>query len=140
MNRHRISQDSIFALCLSHVQLIEGTIQKNKINHKSLKIYKLSLSSKPNKIKHYVYISNAAGKYTCSPSNANPVSVNVHILNGKSNKFIWQKKSSNKLLMWVLYLTVGEHPAAIQKGTSIKLHYFILLVALLNLLTSIYNR
>ncbi|XP_021702584.1 T-lymphocyte activation antigen CD86 [Aedes aegypti] len=41
-----------------------------------------------------------SGKYTCSPSTANPITVNVHVLN-------------------------GEHPAAIQSGQSLHSNLFL---------------
>lgn len=34
-------------------------------------------------------IQSDSGVYTCDPSNANPTSVRVHILNGKSFKYIF---------------------------------------------------
>lgn len=68
-----------------------------------------------------------SGKYTCSPTHANPQTVNVHVLNGNNYRVLSSFKSHYKFVRvskryyistnTLLYLLAGEEPAAIQRGS-----------------------
>lgn len=49
-----------------------------------------------------------SGKYSCTPSNANPYTVNVHILNGNLSTSCYKKEKIT------FFLNPGETPAAMQ--------------------------
>lgn len=59
-----------------------------------------------------------SGKYTCSPSHANPISINVHVLNGK----YFYSLSIYKYILYIIYHIVMIHPY----NNLIHIHNFIL--------------
>lgn len=85
-----------------------------------------------------------SGKYTCAPSNANPVTVNVHILNGmyvvirilRARRSAWDAfhsvydlcifEGNNVVVpnnLQRLNPQTGEHPAAMQRGGRLLLSH-----------------
>ncbi|CAO1379785.1 unnamed protein product [Diamesa tonsa] len=89
--------------------LIAWTHNGNEINYDSPRGGVSVITEKGEITTSYLLIQRAksadSGKYTCSPSNANPITLNVHVLN-------------------------GEHPAAIQFGNKIQIRIYLLLLAM----------
>jgi len=52
-----------------------------------------------------------SGNYSCLPSNANPKSVNVHVLKG--NYILYCLIS---FLIFTIFKLLGDHPAAVQRS------------------------
>ncbi|CAD7079743.1 unnamed protein product [Hermetia illucens] len=95
--------------------VIHWTHNNEEINYDSPRGGVSVITEKGDITTSYLLIQRArisdSGKYTCSPSNANPQTVNVHVLN-------------------------GEQPAAIQKGTLTATYYpsFIMITFILGVM------
>ncbi|CAO1379750.1 unnamed protein product, partial [Diamesa tonsa] len=89
---------------------IYWTHNGNEINYDSPRGGVSVITEKSDITTSYLLIQRAkvadSGKYTCSPSHANPISINVHVLN-------------------------AEHPAAIQQADRIQIRLYLLLLIIL---------
>lgn len=107
---------------------MDTILKQKEINYDSARGGVSVITEKGDITTSYLLIQRArisdSGKYTCSPTHANPKTVNVHVLNGKQNIYICNKGYYAQIrdialkYLFSYYIKLsGEEPAAIQRGS-----------------------